>query len=363
MNDQFTESIPSEENSEVESIESETTNTKTEIKAEDTKSVDKISDKKDKLSDTKEVSDGVDVASSSPKTKEVETEEFSYQPIVKHLADKGILSIEESDLEGIDGSDDSFEKVIDKTVISRVEKVIEDYKNSLPEELHKLVEFVELGGNPKQFLDVYYGETSFEKLDLNSEENQKAVITQSLKLAGYSEEEVEEELKDYEDLGKMEIKAKVHLNKLKAIETEKKQSVLKQQEQEAIKQQQANKQYWDGLKTELFSKSELMGFKLTEKEKQEMWETMAQPDKKSGKTKLQLHNESNKDAQFLYTYLVTKNWDIDKLKKSVKTEVTSDLKKNLGRFTDNRQKISSGKTVRDKSDSENPFEGFQKLKL
>lgn len=330
-----------------------------EAKKEVEQTSNKSSDKKGSDINTDETGDSTDNSSIKDEVSESE-EAFSYKPLVQHLLNKGILDVEESDLETVDNSDEEFEKVIDKTINNRFSKLVDDYKRSLPDDLHKLVEFVELGGDPKQFLDVYYGDNSLDKLSLDSEENQKAVIRQSLKMSGWEDVDIEDEISDYEALGKLETKAKPHFNRLKTYEKEQKETLLKIQQQNAVKKQEEVKAYWEDVKKDLFSKEELMGFKVSEKDKKDMWDAMTVVNKKTGMTKVQEYNETNKEAQFLYTYLLTKNFNLDSLKKNVKTQVTSELRKNLGRFTDTHSKISSGRTVREEK-SDDAFEAFGKL--
>ena len=59
----------------------------------------------------------------------------------------------------VDYNEESFEDSEDglKTLVgATIEREVQNYKNSLPEDVHKLVEFVEAGGNPKDFMEAYY---------------------------------------------------------------------------------------------------------------------------------------------------------------------------------------------------------------
>ncbi len=313
-----------------------------------TKEVKKEEDSSEDEIEEEEVPENKTKVTKEPIKKEEETEEgFSFVPFVKHLAEKGIIDV--TDTDDIEDSDLGFEKAIELTTKRGIDKAIAQYKESLPEELHKLAEFVELGGDPKQFLDLYYGERTFEGIDLSDEDTQKEVVKEGLRLSGWEENEIDEEIKDYEDLGKLEIKAKSHLVKL--------------QNNEKLTFEEIQKiafiiKYWDDLKDNLFKKEELNGFPLNKKIKEEVWDFMSRPDKKTGKTKLQEHNETNIDAQFLYAYLAYNNWDISKLEKSVKTKVTSELRGKLGKFTDTRTKLKSGRSEVQK-DEEDPFAAFK----
>ncbi len=298
--------------------------------------------------------------------KEVVEEEtpFSFKPVVSYLGEKGILDIDEETLNSLTDDESGLEEAVERTVGSRIDKGVEEWKSSYNSEVQELLKFVELGGKPKDFYDVYYGNTSFEKMKVDSAENQKFVIRQGLKLSGFEDDEINDELKDYEDLGKLEAKATVHLKKLQNWESEQKKALVKSQEEFVEKQNESNKKYWENLKEELTKKEDIQGFKLTPKLKENLWEFIATPSRKSGKTGLQEHNEKNKDAQYLYAYLAMNNWDLSKLKRDVTTEVTSDLRKNLGKFTDSRQKMGGARDNKREDDVEQDhFSGFDKLKI
>lgn len=307
------------------------------------------------------------VKEEKPTVKEepVVEEAFSFKPLISYLGDKGIVDLEDGEIEKLTDDEEALEGVISKTITKNISEGINDWKESYNPEIQELLKFVELGGKPKDFYDVYYGNTSFENLKIDTEDNQKFVIRQGLKLSGWEDAEIEEELKDYEDLGKLETKASTHLKKLQVYEKSQKENLIKAQEENNIKTQETNKQYWNNLREELFKKEDIQGFKINQKEKEQLWDYMSTPDRKTGKTKLQEHNETNKDAQWLYAYLAKNNWDISKLERDVKTKVTSELRKNLGKFTDDRNKLSGARdNAREKTNEDNdPFGGFDKLKI
>lgn len=296
--------------------------------------------------------------------KEEESEEFSFKPLVDHLSSKNILDVPEG--VEFEDSEEYLEKAIDNTATKRAEEKYNGLYESLPDDGKQLLEFMIKGGDPKEFVNVYYNQGSYKDIKLESESTQKDIIRDGLRLAGWDDEAaIEEEIKDAEDLGKLETKSKMFLTKLQKAEDEQKAEMLQQQEvvnQNKIKQQQ---EYWTNLKSELDKKTEINGFPLTEKIKAQVWDHMSKPvDKKTGKTQLMVNNEKNKDAQYLYAYLDMMNWDISKLEKSVKTKVTSELRKNLGKFTDSRTKIAKqGSTEKVEEDDSNPFGGFKSAVL
>lgn len=298
-------------------------------------------------------------------SKENNIDESSLRPLVDEFRNKGILDIEDKDLEDFDDSVEGLESLTSKTINKKAEKMVSDYKSQFPEDAQKFIEFVENGGDPKAFHQIYYETSSFENFPIDSEENQKYIIAEGLKLSGIEDEdEIKDEIQLLEDAGKLETKAKSHLERLKKYESNQKEQLLLSQKALREKQLSDNKIQIDTLRKDLFEKKDLKGFPLTDKLKENVWEHMTKIDK-SGKTKLQQNYETNKDAQFLYAYLDMLGWDLDKLKKGVKTEVTADLKRKLSNFTDSRTKLNKGRTEYNANEmgqqKEGDFTGFKTL--
>lgn len=287
-------------------------------------------------------------------------DESSLKTFAKYLGDKGIVTF---DPEKFEDTDEGLANLVDSEATIRATKQLEEYKQSLPDEASKFLEFVEDGGNPKEFLDIYYGDKSFENFKIDTEESQKLAIRQGLKADGWEDSAIEEEIKDYEDLGKLEAKAKIHLSRLQRSEVEIKETISKQQKEEKEKYQTAQKEYIDNLRNDWFKKEDINGFKLTSKIKEEVWNHMTKPiDRKTGLTQLAINNEKNKDAQFLYAYLDYSKWDISKLEKNVENKVASKLADKLRNISDSRTKLKSGQTQIDKTRDDSPFSAFADLK-
>jgi hypothetical protein len=92
---------------------------------------------------------------------EVHSEEGSNLKVfASWLGEKGLVDYDE---ESFEDSEDGLKKLMSNTV----EREVENYKKSLPDDVHKLVEFIEAGGNPKNFMDVYYGDASWSDFDID----------------------------------------------------------------------------------------------------------------------------------------------------------------------------------------------------
>jgi len=324
----------------------------------------KVEDKEKSKVDTKDpkVSKPESVVEETEETEEVEeeteeaVEENNLHIFYSYLSEEGlVVPLEEG--KKVESEDD-FKSVIQNTINTG----IESYKSSHPEDVQKFIEFVDNGGDPRMFHKLYYEQRSWKDVDPSKEPNQELVIREAYALAGWDQEDIDAEIQDKKDLGKLGPLAEKLHKKLIASEDENKESLLEaQKEYRKAQEAKANKE-WDEFKDNLYKKEELNGFKLTKKLKDDLWDYITKPDKKSGKTKLQAHNETNTDSQFLYAYLAMNNWDMSKLEKQVKTKVTSELAAKLKNTTDSRSKVSKGTSdgFKDKkTDGKNPFSAFK----
>ena len=281
------------------------------------------------------------------------TKDSAIREFVQGLSEKGIIDFDDKDEEFTD-DEDGIETLLTKTVNNRIDK----WAKTLPQDFSKLLEFVENGGSPKQFLDVYYGNHSWETFKVESEEAQKLAVTESLRLAGDSPEDIQEMVTEWADNGSLEKRAKSALVKLQKNETIQKEELTKIQKEHADKQRQSANEYWDTFKKDLYSKEDIKGFKLTPKVKDNLWSFMTQIDKKTGKTPYQLATETDKEASLLFALQAMNKFDISKLEKQVESKVANKYAGILKNYSkSSKEKISSGTT--DTNYDTNPFAGFK----
>ncbi len=265
-----------------------------------------------------------------------EEQESALKSFASWMGEKGLVDYDE---ETFEDSEDGLKKLMSSTV----EREVENYKKSLPEDVHKLVEFVEAGGDPKQFLDLYYNQSSWADFKLEGESDSKTVLKEYLKAQGEDEDEINETLDTYEVSGILEKKAKAALTKLQNAEKGYQEQLVEVQKKYDAEQKALAKKQYDDFKANLYAKEDIQGFKLTPKLKDNLWDFIMKPDK-TGKTGLQKHNETNENAQFMYAYLAMNDWDLTKLERQVKTKVNSELASKLSNFKDSRTKMKSGQS-------------------
>lgn len=278
-------------------------------------------------------------------------EASSLKVFASWLGEQGLVDYNE---ESFEDSEDGLKTLVGATI----EREVQNYKNSLPEDVHKLVEFVEAGGNPKDFMEAYYNNKSWGEYEVDSDAAQKVVLREYLRAQGEEDEDIEETLDTYEVSGILEKKAKVALNKLQAYEKSYQEQLIEAQKKYDAEQRVLAKKQYEDFKSNLYSKEEIQGFKLTPKMKDNLWNFIMVPDK-TGKTGLQKHNETNENAQFLYAYLAMNEWDLSKLERQVKTKVNSELASKLSNFKDGRSKLKSGQSDGFGDQRKNNFSAFK----
>jgi hypothetical protein len=304
-----------------------------------------------------EVEQLVDEATGVEDEDEVDDKESPFKEFTKVLHNKGVIDFDDSD-EDFDDSEEGLEKLVNKTVENRINKWVE----ALPEEYAKMLEFVQSGGTPKQFLDVYYGNHSWDNFSLDNESKQELAATESLRIAGETEEDIQDIVKEWRENGTLYKRANSALNKLKKYESQQKEELVESQKQKEARKKAEEKEYWDNFKKDLMSKEEIKGFKLTPKIKEKLWDHLTAVDKKTGKTAYQKAIESDKEASLLFALQSMNNFDISSLEKQVESRVTNKLGKVLKNYTKTtKERISSGSNE-EHDDSNNPFAAFRTLK-
>ena len=298
------------------------------------------SDSEDKSKDVFKKDIKEEVKKDTPKEESKDEESKEETSGLKHFAswlgEKGLVDYDE---ETFEDSEEGLKKLMSSTV----EREVKNYKDSLPEDFHKLLEFVEAGGDPKDFMSVYYNDASWNDFEVDSDVTQKIALRELMKMQGEDAEDIEETLDTYEVSGILEKKGKLALTKLRSIEKNQQDLVFESQKKYDAEQKVLMKKQYEDFKSNLYKKEEIQGFKLTPKVKDHLWEFMMKTDKQ-GKTGLQKHNETNEDAQLLYAYLAMNDWNLSKLEVQVKTKVASELSNKLSNFKDGRTKLKSGQS-------------------
>lgn len=265
----------------------------------------------------------------------------------KFLDENGIADYDE---ENFEDSEAGLLAMVDKSV----EKGVKAYKDNIPEDAKKFLEYLEAGGDPKQYVENSQSIPNYRGLSddmLTKESVQKALVTDWMRLQGYSEEEISESLQDYEESGILEKQAKRIHPKLVGKQKEYEDNILNTQKEEHQKQIEAHKEYIEGIKKSIDSAEDIAGIPITKKAKDEFFKYVTESNKE-GKTKLLQDIEADPDAQLKMAWFMYNKFDFSKIETKAKTKVSSKLRDNLSNLDSSLKLKGKSKGSTKKKDSD-----------
>ena len=283
-------------------------------------------------------------------------EENPFGAVINFLAERGTVELPEEYEKSEDG--------IDEVVKHTIKKGIDDYKNSKGELANKFLEYLDNGGDPANFIRQFsgpeYGKISED--DISEDEGlQRRLVADLLYSQGYTQEEAEEELNELTESKLLESKAKKSLKKLQEIDAKRKEEFQEAQKINKKLADEAKAKYVEDLKKDIDSRTDIAGFEISTKEKAEFFKYITEVDKKTGKTKLVLDAEADKDSQLKMAWLYFKKFDLEKIKKEVKKDVKKETVSGLkDALSKNFTKGNSNKANSNSKESVNNFSLFRK---
>ena len=223
-------------------------------------------------------------------------------------------------------------------------KVVEE--NSVPEyadeRIQQLDEYVKNGGNFEDFYAAQQQQINYEKLDLEDEGTQKAVIHDLLKLNGYTEQQIENKISRYEDAGMLEDEATEAASRLKSIKAQ--QAKKMHDEQEAIKQQQIEQQqaFMKDMTTQLNTLQDIRGLAIPKEDRKALFDYMFKVDK-DGLSQYQKDFNKNIVKNLIESAYFTMNADklIQEARKEGQTSAAQKLKQMLRHTSKNHSSYNA----------------------
>jgi len=263
----------------------------------------------------------------------------TFKILGEHFYNQGILEGYDAEMEN---TEEAFQSMVQKTI----DKGIEDYKNTLSNPVSKqFLDFVENGGDPGQFYSLVSGPDYSKVTPESLEENeavQKQILRAYYEAQGETPEEIEETIQAFEDAGSLGKKSNTALGRLQKSQTESRNEAITRQKIAKAEEKQQIDDYLDNLQTNINSKEEIAGFKMTKKTQSDLFDYITKVDPKTGQTKL-LSDSQDPDKQLMMAFLHFNNFNFTKLEKKTKSAATTDLMSKLGRHTDTSQKQKSRK--------------------
>lgn len=158
-------------------------------------------------------------------------------------------------------------------------KTPQEFFESLPEELQYAAKYVADGGQDLRGLFQALAQVEqVRQLDPTDENDQEGIVRSYLQATGFgTEEEIDEELTTWKDLGVLEKKAKQFKPKLDQMQEEYVQAQLAEQENRKIQQEQAADAYMKNV-FEALRPAEINGLKLDKKTQAQLYSGLVQPN-------------------------------------------------------------------------------------
>lgn len=336
----------------VESLE-ETLEKEEEEKNEEDIEEEKEEDKEEAEKEEEETKDKKEETS-----EETEEEDVSpFKNFANFLHENGIADYDPEDFED---SEAGLLTMMDKTVKNAVQK----YKESVPTKAAAFLEYLEAGGDPKTYIENSQSVPDYKGLSedlLTKESVQKALLTDWMRLQGYSDDDIVDSLKDYEESGLLEKQSKRIHPKLVAKQQEYEENLVVKQKQQHQEQIDAHKSYVEGVKKSIEDKDEIAGFELSKRKKDDFFKYITESDKE-GKTRLLQDIEADPDSQLKMAWLMYNKFDFSKIEKKVKTKVSGKLRDSLSNIDSTTKMSGSSKRKKKATDTqEMDFSSWKKI--
>lgn len=209
-------------------------------------------------------------------------------------------------------------------------------QNSTPhyadERIQQLDEYVKNGGKFEDFYGKQQQSLSYDNLDMEDEDNQKAVVSELLRYGGYTDEQIKNKISRYEDADMLEDESADALDRLKAIKQH--EIEIAQQQQAAYLQQQEeqSRQFYTDCMSQINNLSSIRGVQIPKEDRAKLADYIFNVDQ-NGVSKFQkdYNNQENFINNLLTTAYITMKGDsfISTAKRDGESSATEKLRKML----------------------------------
>lgn len=206
-------------------------------------------------------------------------------------------------------NDDDRKPTTVEEMIDYFKDVVEE--NSIPEyasdETKAIDEFVKAGGNLKEYFKVTEP-LDLDKIDLESESQQKLVVKELLRAKGFSEKQIDKKIAKYEDAGLLEDEAEDAIDDLREIKQQQKEQLLAQQKELYAQQVEQQRRFYNTVVDEIKGLQNIRGIAIPEKDKRVLIDYILKPEA-DGRTRYQKDYASGGVKNLIESAYFTMNAD------------------------------------------------------
>ena len=232
-------------------------------------------------------------------------------------------------------------------------KVVE--QNSVPhyadDRIQQLDEFVKNGGKFEDFYQAKQQELSLDNLDMEVEDNQKAVIKDLLKYNGYSDEQINNKLARYEEADMLYDESQDALDRLKTIRKQEFEQNQKQQEELAKAQREQQEQFFNTVTTDINQLDSIRGIQIPKADRKALYDYIFKVDK-DGVSQYQKDFNKNLSKNLIESAYFTMKGDalVSDAKRTGETSAAEKLRKLMRHQTKNHTGSDSSEKQKSATD-------------
>ena len=155
-------------------------------------------------------------------------------------------------------------------------------QNSVPEyadeRIQALDEYVKNGGKFEDFYAKQQEAITLDNIDLEDENNQKAVVREFMHRAGYSDEQINKKITRYEDSDVLYDEAEDALGRLKEIRQQEAEQAAKQQEEYARQRQEQSQQFFQTVSKDINNLTTIRGINVPKEDRKALFDYIFKVD-------------------------------------------------------------------------------------
>lgn len=209
-------------------------------------------------------------------------------------------------------------------------------QNSVPqyadERIQQLDEYVKNGGKFEDFYGKQQQSLSYDNMDMEDEDNQKAIVSELLRYSGYTDDQIKNKISRYEDADMLEEESADALDRLKQIKQHELEMAQQQQAEYLQQQEEQSKQFYNDCMNQIKSLSSIRGVQIPKEDRAKLADYIFNVDQ-NGISKFQrdYNNQENFINNLLTTAYITMKGDsfISTAKRDGESSATEKLRKML----------------------------------
>lgn len=209
-------------------------------------------------------------------------------------------------------------------------------QNSVPqyadERIQQLDEYVKNGGKFEDFYGKQQQSISYDNIDMEDEDNQKAVVSELLRYNGYTDDQIKNKISRYEDADMLEEESADALDMLKQIKQHELEMAQQQQAAYLQQQEEQSRQFYNDCMSQIKSLSSIRGVQIPKEDRAKLADYIFNVDQ-DGISKFQrdYNNKDNFINNLITTAYITMKGDsfISTAKRDGESSATEKLRKML----------------------------------